>query len=87
MDDLSTGGPVGTALSLVKEPDLAWPSKITFAAARLARAWEHVKKEAESGGTSEPALIEMHRAARRLKSLTGKKDLWSAIDVVREVGA
>jgi hypothetical protein len=58
---------------------------ITFAAARLARAWALVQSEADGGEASEVALMEMHAATRRLKSLTGTKDLWSAINAVGQV--
>lgn len=89
VDDLSAVDPPGTGLSLLKEagPFLGWPSRLSIAAARLARAWEYVKRETERGGASELALIEMHQAARRLKALTGKKDLWSALAAVSEAEA
>jgi hypothetical protein len=55
-----------------------------FAANRLARAWETVKRERTQGRESEVALIEMHRAALRLMAVTRAEDLWTAIDVVSD---
>ena len=58
------------------------PLTITIAASRLARAWRAMQKEAEYGSASEFRLIELHKAALRLRSVTGTKNLWSAIDAV-----
>jgi hypothetical protein len=55
---------------------------ITIAAARLARAWTVMQKEAQVGSASDFRLIELHNAALRLISVTGTKSLWSAIDAV-----
>jgi hypothetical protein len=70
------------AQSVVTGSSLPPPTMITIAAARLARAWRATQREAEFGAASDFRLIELHKAALRLISVTGTKSLWSAVDAV-----
>jgi hypothetical protein len=70
------------ALSMVTSSSLPRPTMITIAAARLARAWRAMQKEAQYGAASDFRLMELHNAALRLISVTGTKSLWSAVGAV-----